>query len=126
MTTLAQLWEQTTITRELWEQIVSACRPEQASEYRRKRARRPGTLGPVELAFDQGGRVVVQTGSLLNVSSNGVMIKQREEISSDTTVMMRATPCGETAVLKGRVIHCTETVGGFKVGVELQFTGEGD
>ena len=126
VTALAELWEQIVIRCELWQQIISRFPPDETPRHRRKHGRRGGSLGPVELAFEQGGEAVTRTGTLLNVSPEGVMIKQQDKIEPGTTVVMKAIPWEEMVVLKGRVIHCTETVGGFKVGIELRFADDED
>jgi hypothetical protein len=77
-----------------------------------------------DLTFELEGRPVQRSGRLLNISPGGLMVKQREPIAGQTRVLVKiACDEGELA-LAGRVAHCTQTVDGYKVGVELLFPGQ--
>lgn len=64
---------------------------------------------------------MVRTGKPLNVSRRGVLLRVRERIADHTPVVVQMMLVDERIVLLGRVTHCTETVGGFKIGIELRF-----
>jgi len=104
-----------------WEALVAQHPEEVTPEHRRQDRRRYTPLGSARLVFKQDGRPQVRGGKVLNVSSRGMLVWQREDINWGTKVVVQAR-LGETdTLLFGHVAHCTETVGGFKVGVELQF-----
>lgn len=109
-------------THERWLEVLSqyACVEEQ--EYRRECSRRSLVFDDVKLAFEELGRPVVRGGKLLNASPSGVMIRQYKEIQACTLVMLSVALDEETLVLAGEVMHSTQTVGGYKVGIELRFT----
>jgi hypothetical protein len=119
-----------TTQREQWDVVVSACAAKfnaaSRTEFRRKHVRLDADLGTVRLAFDKRGVPTVRTGRLLNASSDGVMIRLQEHLEHGATVLMQMTLADQPVVLVGRVNHCTETVGAFKIGIELQFTSAGD
>jgi hypothetical protein len=78
-------------------------------------------LGSLELAFERGGRPLKRTGKLLNASVDGVLVMQHERIADGTIVLMQLMFHDGQIRLLGHVVHCTETVGGYKVGIGLQF-----
>jgi hypothetical protein len=80
----------------------------------------------VKLTFEEGGAPIVRTGSLLNASDSGLMVKQHKEIPCYTKVQIELTVGDEVLALTGRVAHATQTVSGFKVGIELQFPDRQD
>jgi hypothetical protein len=104
-----------------WEALVAKY-PERATpEHRRQQRRRNTAIGTVQAVFKQEGRLHVRAGKVLNVSPRGVLVLQREDVSWGTKVVLQVRLGNTEALLFGKVAHCTETVGGFKVGVELRF-----
>ena len=75
----------------------------------------------MDLAFKDEGIAVKRSGSVLNISPTGLMIKLLHRLTCDTRLVLRASIDEEDVLLRGRVIHCTATVGGFKLGIELEF-----
>ena len=61
---------------------------------------------------------------LVYASQEGVMVKNRGRIPARTPVWMEITLADDVFALLGQVAHCTQTVGGYKVGIELQFPDE--
>lgn len=109
-------------TRERWIEVLSLHSCVEEPEYRRECSRRPLMFDGVKLAFEESCRPVVRGGKLLNASPSGVMIRQYKEIQAHTLVMLSVALDEETLVLAGEVVHSTQTVGGYKVGIELRFT----
>lgn len=115
-----------TVSRPRWCELIASYPPTQSSEYRRKHTRRDVLLGAVQLAFELGGKPTLRSGALLNASPTGVLVKQRDRIPYGTTVLVKVLIASDTILLLGRAIHCTQTVGGYKLGIELQFPDEPD
>jgi hypothetical protein len=95
-------------------------------EIRRKHPRRTVAIGTVDVAVTHKGTSAVWPGKLLNLSPAGVLIKQRRRIDCGIPVLVRLMLADEEAILPGSVVHCTETVGGYKVGIRLLFDNEAE
>ncbi len=59
--------------------------------------------------------------SLMNVSREGITARGNTEIQLGTRVILEMNPEGSPITLRGEVVHCTGTLGGFKIGVRLEF-----
>lgn len=110
-----------TPTRQRWREVLSPYADPEESGHRRNDERYYIALGSVKLVFEENGAPVERTGRVLNASDGGLMIKQYQDIPSNTQLQIEATIGEESFALAGRVAHCTQTVGGFKVGIELEF-----
>jgi hypothetical protein len=82
--------------------------------------------GSAALAFERGSQRFLRKGKLLNVSAEGVLVRLQEQVIPETTVLLRLTLTQGEALLVGRVVHCTPTVGAFKVGIVLSFEDQGN
>lgn len=60
--------------------------------------------------------------SVLNLSHEGVMLRSDVEIRPRTRLAVEWPKDDEVLTLPGVVRHCTQTVGAFKVGIELRIT----
>lgn len=109
-------------TRQRWQEILSHCAELEKRGPRRSDERRCVEFGAVRLVFEQDGTPVMRYGRLLNASEEGLMVKQYRDIPSAMPVRIEVTIGDESFTLRGEVAHCTQTIGGFKVGIELQFT----
>lgn len=114
-----------TPTQERWLEILSQQRVFEVPEHRRQNPRHDIECGAVALVFEELGAPVVRTGILLNASAVGLMIKQHKAIRTGTPVRVEATLGKESFLLTGHVVHSTQTIAGFKVGIELEFPGQG-
>ena len=65
-----------------------------------------------------GGQI---SGQLLNASQEGLTTKGQTPITLNTEVVLELNPEGTPFAVRGRIAHCTETLGGFKIGIELRF-----
>ena len=111
-----------TPTRRRWREFVSQYVDSKGSEYRRSDQRSYVEIGAVTLSFDDAqGAPIAHVGHLLNASDGGLMVKQHQSIPARTKVQVEVAIDEVTFVLPGRVAHVTQTVGGFKIGVELEF-----
>jgi hypothetical protein len=110
-----------TTNRIVWERLLSRYPQEQHPEHRREHGRRETTIGTVELSLDCETPQFAHIGKVLNMSATGLLLRLREEVEPRTPVLLRVTLTEGQATLLGRVVHCTPTVGAFKVGVFLSF-----
>jgi hypothetical protein len=69
-----------------------------------------------------GAGNVVRDAILLNISADGLMLKAQTNLPEDIGVGINLAMGDDTFTLVGRIAHCTQTLGGFKVGVELKFS----
>jgi len=116
-------------TREKWLKLVEAVRsPEAEPSWRRRNQRYAVDATQVNVLFSppDGHGPVVLPASLLEVSADGMMIRTHKAIPNETELALRMMFFGldglELIVL-GHVVHCTETVGGYKIGIALDFPG---
>jgi hypothetical protein len=114
-----------TPTHERWLEILSQQKHFEVPEYRRQHPRHDIERGAVALVFEELGVSVVRTGIVLNASAVGLMIKQHKAIRTGTRVRVEAMLGDNPFLLTGRVVHSTPTTAGFKVGIELEFPGQG-
>ncbi len=113
-------------TRACWLEAL-ACQPlADGSEYRRQEQRHCLVISNVKLACEQCGHSAVLRGTLMNASASGVLIRQRQQTAPGTLVVISIPLDAELLLLAGEVVHCTQTVGGYKIGIELRFADEGD
>ena len=94
--------------------------PEHKSDIQRAEPRYP-LSGETKVSFEDAGETSVRRLALLNASQDGLTTKGQTPIVLDTQVVLEMNPEGTPFAIHGRIIHCTETVGGFKIGIELRF-----
>jgi len=114
-----------TTPRAQWLKIISRFPVEPSPEHRRSEVRHDVALGSVQVAYEKNGRPTLAGGKVLNVSAKGVLTRPTSSMDNGTVVLLRAHLGDESVVLVGRVSHCTETVGAFKLGVTLDFAKAG-
>jgi hypothetical protein len=112
-------------TRQRWEEVLALYPQELFPEYRRGHNRQDTEIGIAVLAFEFESQRLLRHGKVLNISPKGVLLRIWEPINLQTMVLLRITLIQEQALLAGRVVHCTPTVGAFKVGILLTFDEEG-
>lgn len=90
-----------------------------------KRAtRRYSFYGDVKLFFDEDGNTRNRSLSFMNISADGITLKGASEIPIGSRVVVHLNPEGSWFALAGKVVHCTGTLGGFKIGITLDFCDE--
>lgn len=111
-----------TITRRVeWEALLKRFAVLEPPDRRRKAARHALEGALVEMAYAKEGCPRTRTGRVMNASVTGLMVRWPERIAEGEVVLARVSVGGAQAVLSGRVAHATETVGAFKIGIELAF-----
>ena len=89
----------------------------------RRRARRYGltVAGCRLLHHTKHGRPTATRAWLMQVSAGGVMILCEAEVPPGAPVILECPLPKRPIVLTGKVVHCTSTVGGNKIGIQLAF-----
>ncbi len=105
--------------------LESIAKPRSGALHRRTEPRYEVLVGQVLLVY------VVDTGMkrltdsvvvpLMQVSQRGLMVRSPIEFDFNTRLAMELTYLRDAFCLLGRVKHCTNTVGGFKLGIMLEF-----
>jgi hypothetical protein len=112
------------LTREDWQAVLSqhVPAPEIEPPVRRGQRRYGVPLGGWRLLFhDRENHALEVRGTLRNASPTGVMLVCRQELSTNTPVLLAFNDGERECVLTGEIAHCTSTIGGHKVGVRLRF-----
>ncbi len=109
------------LTEADWTQLLSGMvDPDLKKDYRR-RTQRFAVNWDAKCTFTDEGQILSRHGLVLDTSVEGLTIRTQFEINADMIVRIEINPEGTPFLLKGRVIHCTETIGGFKIGLHLMF-----
>lgn len=110
------------LERERWRWFVNLVEngdPE--STVRRRESRHP-IVGEISVSFDEAGQTSTRSLSLLNVSHTGLTVKANEALLIGTKVRVEVELDRKPLVVHGRVVHCTGTLAGTKIGIRLQFS----
>lgn len=107
-----------------WSQFLKrAVAPEFEPRARRQFHRYPYQAS-AKVFYEAGGKTFKRTWRLLEVSLNGAMAKTHENVPVDTQLRMQLELDTGWFAFNATVIHCTQTLGGFKVGLSIQFPGD--
>jgi hypothetical protein len=113
------------ITHEQWLRMIERYVTDEPEPPVRRGQRRYTVDGMVTLAVlsadGNGVHTAVRTAPLVQVSDEGIMIRSHAELAQDTVVAMQVYLEDDNFALLGRVMHCTDTIGGYKVGIQLAF-----
>jgi hypothetical protein len=115
------------VTRKRWmEYLATLFAPQVERRGRRREYRYDIGRGDVTIVYyadpRRQHRVIADTVPLLQLSPGGLMLRTYQELQPGLGVAMQLTLDQEQFALLGVIRHCTQTVGGFKVGVELSFS----
>ena len=112
------------ITREQWLQMIAPYVTTEPEPGVRRAQRRYNVEGMVAVApiNAAGSQTAVRTVSLLQLSDDGIMVRSHTDLPLDTIVGMQVYIEDHIFTVLGRVMHCTDTVGGYKIGIQLAFT----
>ncbi len=112
------------LTRDQWQELLTGSLPGSELEPPvRRRCRRYGVnLGTWRLVYLRETRPAELRVTLLNAALDGLMTRSREELPERVSVVLVLTTADDVEHrLLGEVVHCTGTVGGYKVGIRLRF-----
>ncbi|MFQ5412522.1 MAG: PilZ domain-containing protein [Phycisphaerae bacterium] len=113
-----------TIDEGYWRRfLLRAIAPQPKADIQRGAPRYPYCT-EIKLTFDDAGHVSTRSLTSLNVSVSGITAKGGLEIPMDSEVLLEMNPEGVPFVVRGRIVHCTQTVGGYKIGIDLMFSEE--
>lgn len=114
------------LSREAWQALLArgVSAPEFEPAGRRWSRRYGAWLGAAwHVVYQKGHKVVELRVRLMNASPKGVMVLGREEVPECIPVLLTFTADAEQeCVLRGKIQHCTSTVGAYKIGVQLCFS----
>ena len=104
-----------------WRRVL-ACQVEAAFEsHSRRNWRRYHIDGEITVKLVLDGKPRTRTWNLLQVAAGGLTVRTGEVIAADTPVDLRIQFDETPLFAKGVTCHCTQTLGGFKVGIRLIF-----
>ncbi|MFQ5502903.1 MAG: PilZ domain-containing protein [Phycisphaerae bacterium] len=110
------------ITKDYWWRFLQrTVAPGNTRDVRFRRSQRYPLQGELKLTVDGHEEMGFWSLALLEVSLEGLSAKASYDIPVDREVIIELNPDAAHIVMKGRVIHCTQTIGGYKVGIELIF-----
>lgn len=109
------------ITEEFWERFLSrTVEPQFKPDVKREVPRYP-YQGEAKLIIERGDEGGTRRLSIVNISLEGITAKGNSEIPIGTNAFVELNPEGEPFLMRGEIVHCTETLGGFKIGIKLIF-----
>ncbi len=115
-----------TSARERWRQILTRVGGVgDELDARRTNARFP-IDGEVKVTFAEEGDSHHRTLKMLNISCDGITAKGNNEIPEGTHLRVELDFDNITLNSDGEVIHCTDTLGGFKIGIRLALQDNDD
>lgn len=101
--------------------LIRTVAPESAKDVNRGKPRYPyfkdGVLEYIH--YDVTSRCHM---SLLEVAEDGITGRTDDEVPPGAKARFEFSPEGKPLVLTGVVVHCTQTLGGFKTGIRLEFS----
>lgn len=113
--------EITFISKAYWKRFLQrTVAPESKSDIQRATPRYP-LPGDIKVTFEDAGEMSARRLALLNASHEGITAKGQTLIPVDVDVVVELNPEGTPFRIRARIVHCTETLGGFKIGIELRF-----
>jgi hypothetical protein len=98
-----------------------------ASDFERhshRRWRRYPANGEVKAEFAVDGQPRKRTWDILQIAAGGLTVRAGEEIDQDTPVKLQINLDGNPVIARGVTRHCTQTGGGYKLGIKLIFGQE--
>lgn len=78
-------------------------------------------VSEVVLLMERDGQTVRRHLMLVNVSNSGLMLKGETELEVKSEVVIEVNTDGTPFHVVGVVRHCTQTLGGYKIGIHLKF-----
>lgn len=109
------------VSSDYWRRFLARTVAPHSERDARRAVRRYPFAMPGQLLFTQGDRERREDFAIIQVSVVGMMGVIREEIPWHEKVSIEINPEGTPLLLWGRARHCTATIGGYKLGIELRF-----
>ena len=109
------------LNNDQWNNLLTRVVAPELGKNLRRGTRRYPVMGEAKLTYEKDGRNYRRTFDIINVSRGGLTLKGYDEVKMDTLIDVKVTLGPHVARLKAKVVHCTGTLGGHKVGIELIF-----
>jgi len=114
------------LTRDRWLEVLKQkAESEEGPSIRRKHSRHYAlgyaTIRETSSDDTPPDKPVGAKGELIQVSSEGCMVRTQRELKPMTLVEVEIPIDDDVYVVSGKVIHSTGTVGGYKTGIQLRF-----
>jgi hypothetical protein len=96
-----------------------------ASDFENKsyrRWRRYPADGEVKVEYVVDDQTRKRTWDILQIAAGGLTVRAGEEVAQDTLLNLQINLDGNPIRARGTTRHCTQTVGGFKLGIKLVFS----
>lgn len=104
-----------------WQRVIARNVSAELEPRVRRRHRRYAVKGEVKATYSLDGKSYKRTWRLLEVSATGLTVKSHEPLPGDVFFLMYVDMDGDPVCLRGEAVHSTQTLGGFKTGIRLQF-----
>ncbi|MBN2446750.1 MAG: PilZ domain-containing protein [Phycisphaerae bacterium] len=115
------------LTLDQWRDVLHRMVPYAQDDPLRRRAPRHGVTAMLHarLAYKKSGGLPCESMVLLTqVSIGGLTLRGRERVREDTDVRVELQLGPSAVVLNGRVVHCTQTLAAYKIGIQLRFAAD--
>lgn len=110
-------------TRDQWLNFLEQVVEPTTEKCQRRQYRRYALNSYVTVYGEADGEAFRTTWALHQVSRGGMMAVARREFPVWIDVSIELAWDDRTMLLRGKIRHCTQTVGGYKIGVQLIFPG---
>jgi len=77
--------------------------------------------GEIKVTGQIDGKPVKQAWDLRQVSLEGISARSSQEIPAEARLEFEVCINGHVLRVRGKIKHCTQTIGGYKVGIKLLF-----
>lgn len=104
-----------------WRKMLSAQVAGEIESHSRRSWRRYPAEGEVKAEYKVDGEPRKRTWDLLQIAAGGLTVRTGEEMPTDTPVALYINMDGNPVPARGLTRHCTQTLGGYKVGIKLLF-----
>ncbi|MCG8404880.1 MAG: PilZ domain-containing protein [Phycisphaerales bacterium] len=109
------------VTEDYWERFLRRTVETQFKPDVKREVPRYPYQGEAKLIIVDGEDSSTRRLSVVNISLEGLTAKGNTEIPIGTKAFVEMNPEGTPFVMAGEIVHCTETLGGFKIGIRLNF-----
>src|ERR1043166_9870102 len=104
-----------------WLRIIAKCIDAKIEAHSRRSWKRYRIGGSVIAEYRLDDKRHKRSCGLLEVSAGGLMLRMDNEIPLGTWIDLQIELKEDTLLSTGMTCHCTQTIGGYKVGIRLLF-----
>ncbi len=112
-------------TQDEWQRTLAGVVEAEFEPHYRRQHRRYAVTGEVKAVGEMDGQPFKKTWPLLEASAEGLTAKATSEFLVGTSLILQIHLSNSSLTIRGRIKHCTQTLGGYKLGIHLQFSSEG-